>query len=116
MNTQQTHLISFTCTATCEASYTSNQIKNSKDLISEIVDELLLIILKLDVDEQRSITFQCHPRQDKSVETNSNKNPVVQLVIYNIKKLDTVNQIVNNMLLLHQNKNGKFDVQVDDCR
>lgn len=114
MKTQQTHLISFTCTANCEASYTSNQINNAKDLISEIVDDLLSIISKLDMEDQKSITFQCHP-----IESNSDKNPVVQvakLVIYNIKKLDTVNQIVNNMLLLHQNKNGKFDVQVDDCR
>ena len=108
MKTQKTHLISF--------SYTSNQINNAKDLISEIVDDLLSIISKLDINEQRSITFQCHPRKDNSIKTNSNQNPVVQLVIYNIKKLDTVNQIVNKMLLIHQSKNGKFDVKVDDCR
>lgn len=98
--TQQTHLISFSCTA-----YTSNQINNAKDLISEIVDEMLSIISKLDIDEQRSITFQCH-----SIESNSDKNPVVQLVIYNIKKLDTVNKLVK----LYQIKNEKFDVQINE--
>ena len=42
--------------------------------------------------------------------SNSDKNPVVQLVIYNIKKLDTVNQIVK----LYQIKNEKFDVQINE--
>ena len=117
MKTQQTHLISFTCTATCEASCTINQIKNSKDLISEIVDNLLSIISKLDDQEQKSITFQCHLRKDAPVETNSNKNPAIQVVIYNIKKLDTVNKIINDMqATLCQVKNGKFDVKLDDCR
>ena len=68
----------------------------------------------MNIDEQRSITFQCHPRQDKSVETNSNKNPVVQLVIYNIKKLDTVDKIINDMLLTKPME--KFDVKLDDYR
>lgn len=104
-DTQQTHLISFSCTATCEASGTSNPIKKSKDLISEIVDDFLLKISKLDMEDQKSITFQCHP-----IESNSDKNPVVQLVIYNIKKLDTVNQIVK----LYQIKNEKFDVQINE--
>lgn len=57
---------------------------------------------------EKSITFQCH-----SIESNSDKNPVVQvakLVIYNIKKLDTVNQIVK----LYQIKNEKFDVQINE--
>ena len=107
-DTQKTHLISFSCT--------SNQINNAKDLISEILDEMLSIISKLDEQEQKSITFQCHPSQDKSVETNSNDNTVIKLVIYNIKKLDTVDKIINDMLLLNQSKNGKFDVKVDDCR
>lgn len=96
----KTHLISFTIS--------SNKINNSKDLISEIVDDLLLKISKLDSEarepNEKSITFQCHP-----IESNSDKNPVVQLVIYNIKKLDTVNQLVT----LYQIKNEKFDVQIN---
>lgn len=94
----KTHLISFTIS--------NNKINNSKDLISEIVDDLLLKISKLDnqSSEAKSITFQCHP-----IESNSDKNPVVQLVIYNIKKLDTVNQLVT----LYQIKNEKFDVQIN---
>lgn len=95
----KTHLISFTIS--------SNKINNPKDLISEIVDDLLLKISKLDGKQgeqsEKSITFQCHP-----IESNSDKNPVVQLVIYNIKKLDTVNQLVT----LYQIKNEKFDVQI----
>ena len=111
MELQETHLISFSCTActaNCEASDTSNQIKNSKDLTSEIVDDFLLKISKLDMEDQKSITFQCH-----SIESNSDKNPVVQvakLVIYNIKKLDTVNKLVK----LYQIKNEKFDVQINE--
>ena len=97
----KTHLISFTIS--------NNKINNSKDLISEIVDDLLLKISKLDSEarepSEKSITFQCHP-----IESNSDKNPVVQLVIYNIKKLDTVNQLVN----LYQIKNEKFDVQINE--
>ena len=96
----KTHLISFTIS--------NNKINNSKDLISEIVDDLLLKISKLDSEarepSKKSITFQCHP-----IESNSDKNPVVQLVIYNIKKLDTVNQLVT----LYQIKNEKFDVQIN---
>lgn len=53
----KTHLISFTIS--------SNKINNSKDLISEIVDDLLLKISKLDSEarepSEKSITFQCHP-------------------------------------------------------
>lgn len=93
----KTHLISLTIS--------SNKINNSKDLISEIVDDLLLKISKLDSEEdQKSITFQCHP-----IESNSDKNSVVQLVIYNIKNLDTANQLVK----LYQIKNEKFDVQIN---
>ena len=93
----KTHLISFTIN--------SNQINNSRNLISEIVDDLLLKISNLDVEEQKLITFQCHP-----IESNSDKNPVVQLVIYNIKKLDTANQLVK----LYQIKNERFDVHINE--
>jgi hypothetical protein len=93
----KTHLINFTIN--------SNQINNSKNLISEIVDDLLLKISKLDVEEQKLITFQCHP-----IESNSDKNPVVQLVIYNIKNLDTANQLVK----LYQIKNERFNVHINE--
>ena len=94
----KTHLISFTIN--------SNKINNSKDLISEIVDDLLLKISKLDSkEEQKSITFQCH-----SIESNSDKSTVIQLVVYNIEKLDTVNQLVT----LYQIKNEKFDIQINE--
>lgn len=97
----KTHLISFTIS--------SNKINNSKDLISEIVDDLLLKISKLDSEarepSEKSITFQCH-----SIESNSDKSTVIQLVVYNIEKLDTVNQLVK----LYQIKNEKFDVQINE--